>query len=53
MVLEEFGLRCAKVFGDFESCCMKVSREFGFRHMFREQKCKRFWSTWFLLHEGF
>ncbi len=37
MVLEEFGFCCVKVFGDFESCCcMKVSREFGFRHMFCE-----------------
>jgi hypothetical protein len=53
MVLEEFGFHHAKVFGDFESCCMKVSREFGFCHMSCEQKRKGFWSVWFLLHKGF
>jgi hypothetical protein len=53
MVFEEIGFRRAKVFGDFESCCMKVFEEFGFHHMSREQKHKCFWSVWFLLHEGF
>jgi hypothetical protein len=53
MVLEEFGFRRAMAFRDFVSCCMKVFREFGFHHMSHEQKRKRFWSTSFLLHEGF
>jgi hypothetical protein len=45
MVFEEIGSHRAKVFGDFESCCMKVSGEFGFRHMSHQQKHKGFWSV--------